>query len=122
MVKYIVDLANSLFAPGQVNIPFIPPIHTANTDSLSCSTSVSALIAVSPNQVVRFSNAGSTAISIGFGTNTGGNNLSGLTNAHGIDIMPGAVEAFTVPVGATHFAAIMASGTGTLKYAIGVGG
>jgi len=88
------------------------------TVSAACSTTALAAVAVTAGAVVRFGNAGTAAISVAFGTS----GIAGtVTAATAIDILPGTAEAFTVPAGATHFSAIMASGTGTLKYTTGTG-
>lgn len=114
MIQGSVDFASGQFAKIVAEVPFIP----GATASLACSTTATAAVAVTVGQVVRFSNAGSVAISVAFGDST---IASTITAATAMDIMPGAAEAFTVPVGATHFSAIMASGTGNLKYTKGIG-
>lgn len=88
-----------------------------STQSLAVTAASSAAQAVTAGDVLRFSNAGTKPIAVLFGT-------SGVTAvyASALDIMPGSSEAITVPVGATHFAAICNTGdTGTLKWTRGTG-
>lgn len=89
----------------------------SSTQSLAVTATSSAAQAVTAGEVIRFSNAGSKAIAVMFGT-------SGVVASYAtaLDIMPGSSEAITVPAGATHFAAICNTGdTGTLKWTRGTG-
>ena len=87
-----------------------------STQSLAVTTASSAAQAITAGEVIRFSNAGTNPIAVAFGT-------AGVVAvaATAMDVMPGTAESFTVPAGTTHFAAIMASGSGTLKWTRGTG-
>lgn len=103
-------------ALATVGTPFEP--IPGSTVSHSCSTTALAAVACTAGEVLRFGVAGAAAIGIRFGTSTVAVDI---TAATAMDIMPGTAEAFTVPAGATHWSAIMASGTGTLKVTRGAG-
>ena len=87
-----------------------------STQSLAVTTASSAARAITVGEVIRFSNAGTNPIAVAFGA-------AGVVAvaATAMDVMPGTAESFTVPAGTTHFAAIMASGSGTLKWTRGTG-
>lgn len=114
MFQHRVDLPNGAYADSTNQLVFTP----GATASLACSTSASAVVNVIEGQIIRFSNAGDEPIAVGFGTLA---SLASLTYATAMDILPGGAEAFTVPTGATKMVAIMATGTGTLKYTFGIG-
>ena len=99
-----------------VATPFEP--IPGSTVSYSCSTTALSAQACTAGEVLRFGNANSLAIGIRFGDNTV---AASITAATAMDIMPGTAETFTVPGSATHWSAIMASGTGTLKTTRGAG-
>lgn len=85
------------------------------TTTVLAVTAASARTALPAGVAVRLSNAGDVAISVRFGDST----VTAATTA--MDILPGSAEVFRVPTGATHLAAIVASGTGTLKITAGSG-
>lgn len=100
-----------------VATPFEPV--AGSTISYSCSTTALAAVACTPGTVLRFGVAGSAAIGIRFGNSSAVS--AAITAATAMDIMPGTAEAITVPADASHWSAIMSSGTGTLKVTLGAG-
>ena len=100
-----------------VATPFEPV--AGSTVSYSCSTTALAAVACTPGTVLRFGVAGSAAIGIRFGNSSAVS--AAITAATAMDIMPGTAEAITVPADASHWSAIMSSGTGTLKVTLGAG-
>jgi hypothetical protein len=115
MARHSVDLAGGFFAPSVNGLVFT---QLAPTATLSVPNTGSALVTVVEGQIIRFSNSSDEPIGISFGTAA---TLGGLTYATAMDIMPGSVEAFTVPPSATRFKAITETTTLSLKYTIGVG-
>lgn len=99
-----------------VTTPFEPTV--GSTVSHSVSTTALAAVACTPGTVIRFGNTNAVAIGVRFGSSTV---AADITAATAMDIMPGTAEAITVPAGATHWSAIMSSGTGTLKTTLGLG-
>lgn len=106
----------SAAALAAVTTPFEPT--AGSTVSHSVGTTALTAVACTPGTVIRFGNAGAAAIGIRFGSSTV---AADITAATAMDIMPGTAEAITVPAGATHWSAIMSSGTGTLKTTLGLG-
>jgi hypothetical protein len=99
-----------------VGTPFEPV--PGSTVSHSVSTTALTAVACTPGEVIRFGNGNSAAVGVRFGDSSV---AAVITAATAMDIMPGSAEAFTVPPGATHWSAIMSSGTGTLKTTRGAG-
>lgn len=99
-----------------VATPFEPT--AGSTVSHSVSTTALAAVACTAGSVIRFGNSGALPIGIRFGAS---DVAAVITAPTSMDIMPGTAEVFTVPPGVTHWSAIMASGSGTLKTTFGVG-
>jgi hypothetical protein len=104
-------------ALATVAAPFTPT--PGSTASHACSTTPLAAVACTPGQVLRFGHTASGPISVAFGAST---IAASITAAAALDIYPNCPEALTVPPGVTHWSAVMASGTGTLKCTTGAGG
>lgn len=104
-------------ALATVAAPFTPT--PGSTASHACSTTPLTAVACTPGQVLRFGHTASGPISVAFGAST---IAASITAAAALDVYPGCPEAFTVPPGVTHWSAVMASGTGTLKCTTGAGG
>jgi len=104
-------------ALATVAAPFTPT--PGSTISHACSTTPLAAVACTPGQVLRFGHTASGPISVAFGAST---IAASITAAAALDIYPNCPEALTVPPGVTHWSAVMASGTGTLKCTTGAGG
>jgi hypothetical protein len=95
--------------------PFRP--QAANTASLAVTTSSDRVaITGNPTQVRLRTNGADAVAFITFGDST----VTAAT-ATGIPLGPGAIEVFSVPLNATHIAAITASGTATLYVTPGEG-
>lgn len=106
-----VEIKNDSGNPLSTDVSVFNP---ATTTSLSVST-VSARAALPAGSAVRLSNSGVYTISFQLGDSTV------TASSSSMDLIPGSVEVFKVPVGATHIAAIVSAGTATLKITGGAG-
>jgi hypothetical protein len=94
--------------------PFSP---TGDSVDLAASTATAraTLPTGSPNSI-RITNSGSVTALLRFGDSD-----VEAEAATGMDLLPGTVETFRVPVGCTHLAAITAAGSVTLRITPGQG-
>ncbi|MBP2311896.1 hypothetical protein [Azospirillum soli] len=94
--------------------PFSPSGDSVDL-AVSTSSARVALPAAAPDSV-RITNPSSLTVNVRFGTGA----VSAATST-GMDLLPGAVEVFRVPIGATHIAGITAAGSATLRITPGQG-
>jgi len=86
------------------------PFAPEQTQSFACSTTPLAAQPCRAGQVLRFSVDGAEAIGVAFGAS----NIASVIT-YGTAMSVTRPELFTVPGGATHWSAVMATGPGTLK-------
>lgn len=112
--KAFVDLPNGTYVPVNAALVFAPGTTVAH----DLTTTPIASVAVTAGTILRFSNPSANLVYLAFGTS----GINGtITAATAMDLLPGSVECFTVPAGATHFSAMTATSTATIKRTTGLG-
>lgn len=98
-------------------LPFTArPASTVNATADNSTGSTAVAITPGVNPHVRVRNAGSVDVFVEFG----GTDVTAATTT-GLPLGPGGVEVFGLPNGATHFAAITASGSAVVYVTPGAG-
>lgn len=114
LTKAYVDLPNGTYVPVNAALVFTP----GATAAASLTTSPITAITVVAGNIIRFSNPSAELVYLLFGGNTV---AADLTAANSMDLLPGSVECFTVPAGATKMSMRTAANTATVKYTVGLG-